>query len=91
MLQNISVSTVFSNFLFIRMLKTKQKISLFPQKYEAERLFLTLIIIRNVSSAANQYIRMISEGSCDTEDWRNDADNSEIYVFLNVHLENFKL
>ncbi len=34
---------------------------------------------------------MISEGSCDTEDWRNDADNSEIYVFLNVHLENFKL
>ncbi len=29
--------------------------------------FSTLIIIRNVSCAANQHIRMISEGSCDTE------------------------
>ncbi len=24
----------------------------------------------------NQHIRMISEGSCDTEDWSNDAENS---------------
>jgi len=24
---------------------------------------------------ANQHIRMISEGSCDTEDWSNDAGN----------------
>jgi len=23
----------------------------------------------------NQYIRMISEGSCETEDWTNDAKN----------------
>ncbi len=30
--------------------------------------FSTLIIIRNVSSAPNQHIRMISEE--DTEDWR---------------------
>ncbi len=29
-----------------------------------------------VSSAANQHIRMISEGSCDTEDWSNDAFSS---------------
>ncbi len=26
------------------------------------------------SWSANQYIRMISEGSCDTEDWSNDAE-----------------
>ncbi len=26
----------------------------------------------------NQHIRMISEGSCDTEDWRNDAENSAL-------------
>ncbi len=32
-------------------------------------MFSTLIIIRNLSWAANQHIRMISEGSCDTEDW----------------------
>jgi len=24
--------------------------------------------------AANQHIKMISEGSCDTEDWNNDAE-----------------
>ncbi len=33
---------------------------------------------KNVSWAANQYIRMISEGSCDTEDWSNDAENSDL-------------
>jgi len=25
-----------------------------------------------------QHIRMISEGSCDTEDWSNDAENSAL-------------
>ncbi len=33
---------------------------------------------RNVSCAANQQIRMISEGSCDTEDWSNVAENSAL-------------
>ncbi len=33
---------------------------------------------KNVSWAANQNIRMISEGSCDTEDWSNDAENSAL-------------
>jgi len=28
------------------------------------------------SLAANQHFTMISEGSCDTEDWSNDAENS---------------
>jgi len=31
------------------------------------KMFLTLIISRNVSCAANQHIRMVSEGSCDTK------------------------
>ncbi len=44
-----------------------------PEKNEAATLFSTLIIIRNISSEANQNIIMISEGSCDTEDWSNDA------------------
>ncbi len=26
-----------------------------------------------------QYIRMISEGSCDTEDWSNDAEKSAVH------------
>ncbi len=29
----------------------------------------------NVSWAENQHIWMISEGSCDTQDWSNDAEN----------------
>ncbi len=33
---------------------------------------------KNVSWAANQHIRMISEDSCDTEDWSNDAENSAL-------------
>ena len=37
------------------------------KKYKAAQLFPMLII--------NQHIRMISEGSCDTEDWSNDAEN----------------
>ncbi len=36
---------------------------------------------------------MISEGSCDTEDWSNDAENSAlmtgIYYIINyIHIEN---
>ncbi len=33
--------------------------------------------------AANQYIRMISEGSCDTEDWSDDAENSALITEIN--------
>ncbi len=28
----------------------------------------------------NQHIKMISEGSCDTEDWSNDAENSALQI-----------
>ncbi len=56
----------------------KQNVSRFPQKYWVAQLFSTLIIIRNVSWAANQNIKMISEESCDTEDWSNDDANSDL-------------
>ncbi len=66
-------------------------------KYEAAQMFL-LIIIRHVSWAANQHIIMISEGSCDTEDWSNDAENTALITEINysltyIHMENgsFKL
>ncbi len=36
-------------------------------------MFSTLITINNVSWAVTQNISMISEGSCDTEDWGNDC------------------
>ncbi len=37
---------------------------------------LIIIIIINVSRAANRHILMISEESCDTEDLSNDAEYS---------------
>ncbi len=48
------------NFLFIKE-SWEFFFSLFPKKYCAAQLFSTLIIIRNVSLEANQYIIMISE------------------------------
>ncbi len=50
------------------------------------QLFSKLIIIRNVSWAANHhYIRMISEGSCDTEDWSIDAEKSALHHRNKLH------
>jgi len=54
-------------------------------------MFWTLIIIRNVAS--NHHIRVISEGSCDTEDWSNDAENSDLitgikYTLKYIQIEN---
>ncbi len=53
-----------------------------PEKYMDQNLhklyflkpFLTLIL-----KAANQHAIMISERSCDTGDWNNDAKNSALY------------
>jgi len=47
----------------------------------------TLIIIRNVSWASNHHIRGISEGSCDTEDWSNDAENTALITGINDTLK----
>ncbi len=57
-------------FLTFYISKNTEKISHIPKKYEAAQRFPALII--------NQHIRMISEGSCDTEDWSNDAENSAL-------------
>ncbi len=38
---------------------------------------------KKVYWAANQHIRMISEGSCYTEDWSNDAENSALITEIN--------
>ncbi len=46
---------------------------------------LTLTIIINVTWAANQHIRMISED--DTEDWSNDAENSALHQKNTLHFE----
>jgi len=35
-----------------------------------------------VSSSSDPHIRVISEGSCDTEDWSNDAEHSQELITL---------
>ncbi len=57
-----------------------------PEKlYSA--VFNIIIIILNVFWSANQNIRMISEGSCDTEDWSNDAENSALHHRNKLHFK----
>ncbi len=52
------------------------------------------MVIRNVTWAPNQHIRMISEGSCDTEDWSNGcwkfsfAITGINYILKDVQVEN---
>jgi len=41
--------------------------------------------------AANQHIRMISEGSCDTEDWGNDAENKALITGINYIIKYIKI
>jgi len=68
-------------------------------KYDAAQLFTTMMMIRNVSWAANHHIRVISDsgGSCDTEDWSNDDESSALtginYILKDIQIENsyFKL
>ncbi len=44
-------------------------------KIKSQQILITLVtlLFKSLGSvgAANQHIRMISEGSCDTEDWSN--------------------
>ncbi len=66
-------------FIFI---KEKGKKNMM-QKYDATQLFSTLLIIANVSWAVNRHIRMISEGSCDTEDFSLTGIN---YILKHIHI-----
>jgi len=57
---NVSLMNKSINFFFYHRL-LNGSFSRFPQRYCAAQLCSTLIIIRNVSWAANHHIRMISE------------------------------
>ncbi len=41
-------------------------------------LYNDALLIEGVSIKKNQHVRIISEGSCDTEDWSIDAENSAL-------------
>ncbi len=61
-------------------------------------MFFNINNNKNISRAANQHIRMISEWSWDAEDWSSDAENSSLIIGINyilqyIHIEDtyFKL
>ncbi len=84
-LQKISISDKCCSFelsVHQRILKKNIYIKC-SQKCEAAQLLSALVMVRNISGAANQHIRMISEGSCDTEDWSDDAGNSALITEIN--------
>ncbi len=58
----------------------KKRITVFTKLFST-MVFNIDLLKRNVSWTANQYIRMISEGSCDTEDWSDDAENSALLSY----------
>ncbi len=71
------INAVLFKFIFNR--ESSNKLYHGFKKNEVSQLFLSLKIMKiNAFWAANQYIWMISEGSRDTEDWNNDAENSAL-------------
>ncbi len=40
--------------------------------------YIVITLIRIITKWRERTYRMISEGSCDTEDWSNDAENSDL-------------
>ncbi len=75
-------NTFVLNFLYI---KESWKMCHCFHRNIQKQLFSTLIII--VSWAANHHIKMISEESCDTKDWCNDAENLALNHRTKLHLE----
>ncbi len=71
----ILINIVLLNFIFIKESWIKMHLD-FHRNIKQHNRFQIKII--NVSWAANKRIWMISEGSCDTEDWSIDAENSAL-------------
>jgi len=51
-------------------------------------IFVTFYSSNNLKrNLAKHHIRMISEGSCDTEEWSNDAENTALTTGINYTLQ----
>ncbi len=56
--------------------KCSLELSIYQKK--KKNLVPNIVIQNHILLFQNQHIRMISEGSRDTEDWSNDAENSAL-------------
>ncbi len=77
----VRINAVLLNIFLIN--ESKKKVSLVPKKILSNTTVSTLII--------NQHIRMISEESCDTEDWSNDAENAALITGITYVLKYIKI
>ncbi len=59
--------------------KSPEKWITVSQKYEAAQLFFNIDNIKKCFLSSKQHIIIISEGSCDTEGWSNDAENLALH------------
>ncbi len=62
----------FYNYKILKKVKTATKIL-------SSTTVFTIDNKKKVSWGADQHTRMIYEGSCDTEDWSNNAENSDLH------------
>ncbi len=69
------MNAVLFNFLLIK--ESKKKVTGSKKNIKQHNSF-TIVNqhIRSATLIIIQHFRMISEGSCDTEDWSNDAENT---------------
>jgi len=81
MLQNISISNKCRFELSIHQSPEKKNQGFHKNSFQHVSCFF---------KAANHHIRLISEGSCDTEDWSNDAENSALHNTNKLHLKYIK-
>ncbi len=49
----------------------------------------TFFNIYNNRKSPNRHIKIISEWSCDTEDWSNDAENSALHHKNKLHITKY--
>jgi len=62
----------------------------FHKNIKQHNVFSIYLLIRNAPWVLNQHIRVISEGSCDTEDFSNDAENSALHHRNKLHFKYIK-
>ncbi len=67
---------LFFNFLLIK--ESKKKVTQVPKNIKQHNSFTVNQHIRSATLILIQHFRMISEGSCGTEDWSNDAENTAL-------------
>ncbi len=80
LLQKISISNkLYYLALFIHQQIQKKKKLRFPPKKCTSLTTFNINNINKPSWTPNWRIRIISEGSCDTEDWSNDAENVALH------------